>query len=394
MRLLLVQPSVNPAMGGTAEIVYQLGTQLQRLGSQIEVLSLDDAKQPYVQRYALKLWALGPSTGTYGLNARLVPWLKRNAIRFDAVIVNGIWQYHSVAVWRALRKRAPPYYVFPHGMLDPWFKHTYPLKHLKKWLYWPWAEYRVLRDAAGVLYSCEEEMRLARQSFWLYRAHEHVVTLGIGAPQVDPLAARHRFLQHFPQLQNRRLLLFLARIHEKKGADLLVRAFAEIAAQDASLSLMMAGPDESGLRASLERLASDLGVAGRIVWPGMLQGELKWGALHSAEAFLLPSHQENFGVAVIEALACGRPVIISDKINIWREIERDGAGLVTADTLVGTVQGLRRWLALSETQRAEMRARAASCFQQRFTIAATAAGLLRVVRATIEQPRLAGGSTE
>ena len=76
---------------------------------------------------------------------------------FDAVIINGLWQYHSFGAWRALRGTATPYYVFPHGMLDPWFKRSFPLKHLKKWLYWPWAEYRVLRDARAVIFTCEAE---------------------------------------------------------------------------------------------------------------------------------------------------------------------------------------------------------------------------------------------
>ena len=88
---------------------------------------------------------------------RLLSWLRENATRYDAVIVNGIWQYHSYATWLALHRSETPYFVFTHGMLDPWFKRRHPLKHLKKWLYWPWADYRVLRDAQAVIFTCEEE---------------------------------------------------------------------------------------------------------------------------------------------------------------------------------------------------------------------------------------------
>ncbi|MEB0151131.1 glycosyltransferase, partial [Pseudomonas sp. CCC2.2] len=80
--------------------------------------------------------------------------------------------------WRALAKKKIPYFIFTHGMLDPWFKKNYPLKHLKKWLYWTWGEYRVLRDAKAVLFTCEEEKILARQSFWLYKANEVVTAFG------------------------------------------------------------------------------------------------------------------------------------------------------------------------------------------------------------------------
>ena len=103
--------------------------------------------------------------------------------QFDAVIVHGLWQYSSFGVWRALAGTDTPYFVFPHGMLDPWFKRTYPAKHFKKLLYWPWAEYRVLRDAAAVLFTSEEERRLARESFALYRAREVVVNYGTAAPR-------------------------------------------------------------------------------------------------------------------------------------------------------------------------------------------------------------------
>ena len=119
--------------------------------------------------------ALGPARGRYAYTARLIPWLESNAPRFEAIIVEGLWQFHGFGVWRVLHSATTPYFVYPHGMLDPWFKRTYPLKHLKKWLYWPWAEYRVLRDARAVIFTCEEERRLARESFWLYSASEAVL---------------------------------------------------------------------------------------------------------------------------------------------------------------------------------------------------------------------------
>ncbi|HMG05900.1 MAG TPA: hypothetical protein VK581_10585, partial [Chthoniobacterales bacterium] len=111
---------------------------------------------------------------------------------------------------------------FPHGMLDPWFKRTYPRKHMKKLLYWPWAEYRVLRDAAAVLFTSEEERRLARESFSLYHCKEIVVNYGTAAPEVDLESAREDFLEAFPKLRGQRFFLFLGRLHEKKGCDLLI----------------------------------------------------------------------------------------------------------------------------------------------------------------------------
>ena len=149
---------------------------------------------------------------------------------YDAVVVHGIWQYHSFGVWRALHGTATPYFVFPHGMLDPWFNRTYPLKHLKKLLYWPWAEYRVLRDAAAVLFTAEQERLLARESFRLYRCHEVVVNFGTATPEVDWERAREDFYNAFPTAPWKNLSPFPrspARKERLRGADPRLRRVSE-----------------------------------------------------------------------------------------------------------------------------------------------------------------------
>lgn len=175
-------------------------------------------------------------------------------------------------------------------MLDPWFKRTYPLKLLKKSLYWPWAEYRVLKDAAGVCFTCEEERILTRQSFRPYKCREIVVNYGTAGAQGYSELQKQLFLKKFPQLEGKRLLSFLSRIHVKKGCDLLIEAFAKIALRDASLQLVIAGPDNTNWRPQLEAQAEKLRIAERIAWLGMLSGDLKWSAFHAAEVFVMPSH--------------------------------------------------------------------------------------------------------
>ena len=378
MKLLHVMPSCDPRGGGPLEGVRQRGLHLQTLGHAVELVTLDAPDEPFVKDFPLTVHAVGPARGGYRYCAALVPWLRANAPRYDAIVVNGLWQYHSFGAWRALKSLRVPYVVFTHGMLDPWFKREYPRKHLKKWFYWPWSDYRVLRDAKAVLFTSEEEKLQARKSFWLYRARERVVAYGTKAPPPDTPALRERFLSAHPRLRGRRHLLFLSRIHEKKGCDLLVRAFAHAAARDPELDLVVAGPDQTGWVSRLTELARELGVAERITWPGMLQGDLKWGAFYNAEAFVLPSHQENFGIAVAEALGCGRPVLISDKVNIWREVEEGNAGLVAADTLEGTIQLLSRWTALGTVERRAMSAAARALFERRYTVEAMATSLLDV----------------
>ncbi len=379
MRLLHVLSSVDPAGGGPLEGVRQRGLRLRELGHSVELVTLDAPQEPFVGEFPLTVHAVGPPRGRYRYSDKLVPWLLAHARDYDAVVINGLWQYHSYGAWRALKRLGMPYFVFTHGMLDPWFKRAYPLKHLKKWLYWPWADYRVLRDAETVLFTSDEERRQARRSFWLYRAREHVIAYGTTPPPENAEELRAEFLRAHPALCGRRIVLFLSRIQEKKGCDLLIRAFADAAREERALELVIAGPDQTGWVARLQRLAAELGVAERITWPGMLRGNLKWGAFYASEVFVLPSHQENFGIAVVEALGCGVPVLISDKVNIWREVRAHRAGLVAPDSVLGTQQLLLEWLALPEAERRAMSESARLLFRSRFTVDAMAKGLLEVV---------------
>lgn len=364
MKILHAIQSADPSRGGPLEGILQVA-QATSPSITHDVVSLDDPSADYIAGQPVLITALGPGS-ILGFSPRLVPWLKANAKSYDLVIIHGLWRYISVGVWRALRGGNTPYVVMPHGMLDPWFKHRYPLKHYKKWLFWPWTEYRVLRDARAVIFTCDEERRLARESFWLYRCTERVGTVGVRGPEADLEWARENFYSFFPQLRGKRVILFLGRLHEKKGCDLLVQAFARVACRDADLRLVMAGPCHDGLDLRLRTMAADLGVAQRVIWTGMISGDTKWGAFAAAEAFALPSHQENFGIAVAEALSCAKPVLISNKVQIWREIDSDKGGLICDDTLEGTTEMLRRWLAMPPEGRSAMGAAARSCFENRY----------------------------
>ena len=145
------------------------------------------------------------------------------------------------------------------------------------------------------------------------------------------------------------------------------------------VSLVLAGPDQIGWEKYLRARVAHLDIAPRIVFTGMLQGEMKQGALASADAFILPSHQENFGMSVVEALAVGLPVLISERVNIWREIDADRAGYVESDDLPGTTRLIERWMATPPAEREVMRANARRCFARRFEINHAVDSLLRIL---------------
>ena len=386
MKILHCIYSTNPAGGGPVEVIKQFAGVAALLGHQVEVLSLDGPQAAHLKNFPLPVHALGPVSSKYGYSPRVVPWLQSNAREFDVVVVDGVWQYHSWAAWRALHRGPTPYVVFTHGMLDPWFQRTYPLKHIKKVPYWLACERRVLRDAAAVLYTSEEERVLARDAFPLYQANERIVHPGTAPPADADGPRRDIFLDRFPELRDSRTVLFLGRLHPKKGCDVLLESFAEAFLHDPEWRLVMAGPDQIGWRTELEQIASRCGIGRRVTWTGMLNEFERWGAYRASDVFVLPSHQENFGIVVAEALASGLPVLLSDKVNIWREVVAAGAGFVANDDVRGTVSSLKRWQTMLPAEQTAMRGAARECFLDKFDSRVATRNFLEVISSFTSTP--------
>jgi glycosyltransferase involved in cell wall biosynthesis len=387
MKLLHIIASADPAGGGPIEGLIRQD-EATRGQAERHIVTLDLPDAPFLRDFPIKVIALGSRRRggwrrpleRYGYSPDLIPWLRAHVHDYDAVVVEGLWNYATFAAAMVLPGAGVPYFVFTHGMMDPWFRQQYPLKHLAKQGFWLIAEGRLLAGARSALFTTEDERQLARNQFWGHRYTEAVVGYGTAAPPPPTDAQRAAFAAAAPSLRGRPYLLYLSRIHPKKGCDLLIQAFADAAAAAPDLDLVIAGPGDPDLVADLKVLATTCGVSDRIHWPGLLLGDAKWGAFHGAQAFTLTSHQENFGVVVAEALACGAPVLISDKVNIWREIEAAESGLVAPDTREGATALLSKWLALGERQRDDMRNRAKALFHSRFDVCSIAPELLLLIR--------------
>jgi glycosyltransferase involved in cell wall biosynthesis len=393
LRILHVVQSVNPVGGGPIEGIRQTADCHRQLGHLVEIASLDPPGAPYLPFPGVPVQPLRRSWADRFFPVSLLRWIRAHRHEFDAVVVNGIWDFHLLATYLAVRGTNTPFLVFPHGMLDPWFRYRYPLKHLKKWLVWPWAIYPPLRGADAVCFTCDQERLLARHSFWLYDCHEVVVNYGskgIPDPSCDYATP---FLEAHPAIAGRQRFLFLGRVAPKKGPDLLLRAIAALQAEGlwdpATMVLVLAGPASGAYATELQQLAERLGISSSLHWTGMLQGDQKWGAFQSADAFVLPSHQENFGIAVAEALSCSTPVLLTHPVNIAADIAAAGAGLVEHDTVAGITTLLRRWLALDPTARAAMATEARRCFLERYEITNAAFSITRTIHAARLQRQLA-----
>ena len=387
MRILHLIASMDPRLGGVCQAVRATVAGLTALGVENEAASLDAPDAAWSQSDSFAVHALGPGRGPWSYSAQLRPWLRQHLPRFDAVVLHGLWLYPGYALRRALRQLAGPrprFLVMPHGMLDPYFQRA-SSRRLKAWrnqLYWQLIEHKVVNGADGLLFTCETERLLAHEPFAPYRPRrEMVVGLGVPEPPLYTPAMQAAFLAQCPELKGRPYLLFLSRIHEKKGVELLVQAHTQLTHEGhATPALVVAGPGlNSPYGQAVQQLAAGPG-APAVFFPGMLTGDAKWGAFYGCEAFVLPSHQENFGIAVAEALACGKPVLISNQVNIWREVTEANAGLVANDTAVGTPELLTRWGQATAQEKYAMAVQARQLYEQRFALETAALYFLNALK--------------
>jgi glycosyltransferase involved in cell wall biosynthesis len=408
LKILRVIASMNPASGGPCQGIRNSVNALKELGVLNEVVCCDSPDEMWIKKDSFPIHALGPGKFGYAYTAKLQPWLEQNLARFDAVILHGLWQWPVQAIMQAFKKlkanpppatRYPLLFIMPHGMLDPWFQRdkSRRLKAIRNSIYWWLFERHAVNSADALLFTCEEELRLARTTFGGYRPKREInIGYGIEDPPVFESRMRDAFQAKCVELGNNPYLLFLGRIHPKKGVDLLICAYAEVLKTNKLETtfphLVIAGPGwDTSYGMQMRELMNNANAkiltenwklktenSPRIHAVGMIEGDAKWGAFYGCEAFVLPSHQENFGISVVEALACDKTVLISNKVNIWREIARDGAGLVEADSVEGTAYLLHRFL-VGEIKRGVGEC-FSDCFRRHFEIREASWKLLEALK--------------
>ncbi len=388
MKVLHVVNKMDPSTGGVCEAVRLLIAGLENHKVASEVISLDDPDALYLKKYTFKTHALGTGKTAWGYNKKLVPWLVKNLSNFNIVVLHGLWLYNGYATRKAitiLKKKflasdgaMPSFFVMPHGMLDPYFQkeNNRKLKAIRNYIYWKLIESKTINAAKALLFTCERERQLAQHTFHPYRPQKEIILgLGIQEPPAFSDAIKQAFYLKCPELKNEPFILFLGRIHEKKGVDILIHAYENLHKESVKNrstvpKLVIAGPGlDTKMGLELQAYVQTNPMLKNFVWfPGMLEGDAKWGAFYNCEAFILPSHQENFGISVVEALACNKPVLISNQINIWKEIIAGGGGIVADDSLEGTKKLLKDWSNLSFEERMDMAKNAGRVFHSDFKI--------------------------
>ena len=395
MKILHIIPTMNPETGGPCEAIRNISVELNKFNIQNEVVCLDNEDEAFIKNQSFTIHALGKAKGPWAYNKNLIAWLENNLSNYDKVILHALWLFQGFALNKAISKIKkksksfyPAYFLMPHGMLDPYFQKAKErkLKAIRNIIYWHLVENKVVNNATAILFTCEQEKILARKSFKNYFPKAEInVSYGIISPPNKIDSFKSAFNIKIPETQDiTPYILFISRIHIKKGVDILVNAYEKILENyplNEIPNLVIAGPgiDTEYGKSILLNVNSNPKLLKKIHFTGMLRDDSKWGAFYGCEAFILPSHQENFGIAVAEALGCGKPVLISNQVNIYKEIELENAGFIEEDTLFGTYTLLDKWLKLTLLEKEQISANAKKCFDNHFRIEATAQNLLRIL---------------
>lgn len=378
MQLGLVIHSLNPTTGGVASATVELARALALRGHRVTLITFDAPDALFLSELPKEfhLLTLGPTQNSHGFVPRLAQKLAGRT--FDFLILNGLWLHCTAGMARWARQHKTPYALFPHGMLDPYFKRSHPLKHFKKLLYWLFIELHTVRRAEAIFYTTASERTLAQNTFpFFHPRQQEVIGLGLQSSPTSIESAQDAFLSRFPQLRGQPYLLYLGRFHSKKGTDLLLVALEDFP----QLTLVMAGPLHNTHPAFLKDLMS-LSTP-RVIWTDLLTGPAKWGALAAADALILPSHQENFGMVVAEALSVGTPALVSRQVALAPDIEASHAGFTAPDTLAGTHTLLEKFAALTGSEKALLRRNARACYEKNYQPATVAERLENSIKSLI-----------
>jgi len=337
MRVLHIIPSMAPSYGGPATALPGIAKGLLDAGVSVDVATIinpgeqaDPAQAVSDEAHGFRRFVFARTTRPYRISLPLGRWLDERVREYALVHVHAVFTYSSRAGCRSAFSNAVPYIVRPLGILNRWGMEQ--RRPLAKKFFFKFIEKPLLDAAAGMHYTSETEAEeAARLSI---RAPARIVPLGIDLGPFERLPGREIFVSRFfpDSHAGGPVILFLSRLDPKKGIDLLLDAFQSMLSSHPRARLVIAGDGDAAFVRSLKERAAQLGLGGSVVWPGFLAGEMKLAALAAADVFCLPSHSENFGMALLEAMAAGKACVSSDQVALGVEAARSSAvKLVTRD---------------------------------------------------------------
>ena len=327
LNVLHVTPSMSPTWGGPTVAVSELTSELARQGVNCEIVTtrgyrvgINQISPPGVPIYSFDTGF--PARFWTAYSPELSRFLNENADRFDLIHIHQVWHYPVYAAFRSARKNKLPCVLTIHGELSDWGLRQ---KALKKRLYRLCLLDRML-NGAGAIHAITDAEKEQVQKLG-FETPVVVTPNGVEQSRFEALPSPQRLIRRFPKLKGKRVILFLGRLHPKKGLDILARSFSTVARHFEDAVLLIVGPDKFGTRENMEAILRSKGLLDRTQFTGLLTGEDKLAAMSCADLFVLPSHSDVLGIAVLEAMAARLPVIITKGCE-FPEVSEHSAGLV------------------------------------------------------------------
>jgi glycosyltransferase involved in cell wall biosynthesis len=334
MKVLHVIPAVAARYGGPSRAIIEMCRALQTQGVELLIAATD---ADGAGRLPVELGKVIEYQGVptiffsrqwseaFKYSRPLAQWMNANVAAFDVAHLHAVFSHACLTAARACRRKRIPYIIRPLGTLAPWSLRQ---KAFRKQVMWNAGVRKMLRAAAALHYTTNEERHLVEDSLQLERGI--VIPLPVEASESRPSDTATSCFNLPVELGEHPYVLVLSRLHPKKGLESLIRAFARLVRQKEfrGWRLALAGEGEPPYTAFLRQLAHEAGSNGNVMFTGWLEGEAKTVTLQNAALLALPSYQENFGLCVVEALACGVPVLVSPHVNLATEISAAGVGWV------------------------------------------------------------------
>jgi glycosyltransferase involved in cell wall biosynthesis len=369
MKILHVIANLAPRYGGPSKACWEMARAVAQLGHEVSIYTTNQdgpvelavpLGQPVQQEgVQLRYFPIQPPR-FWGTSLPLARALGQKIPAVDLVHIHSLYLFHDLVAGHYCRAHGVPYLMQPHGSLDPFIyrRHRWRKAVMERLF-----EHRDIRNAAAILFTTAAERDLAAPFTW--QTPGKVVPLGIYLEELAALPEPGQFRLKYPEIGDQPIILFFGRVNFKKGLDILARAFGAVARRRRDVHLVIAGPDNEGWGDRVRTWLEEEGVLDRATFTGMLLGPEKVAVLRDASIFVLPSYSENFGLAVIEAMAAGLPVVISNRVNIWQEIADAGAGIVL-DCDVDQVAGALAHLLEDPESRRNLAAKGKELVETRF----------------------------
>ena len=331
MRVLHVIPSLDPCDGGPSIALPLMARSLAMQGMEVDVvatMSAEDAREQGVrfgeplQREGFTVRFFRRQTRFYKASLPLLRWLRAHVKDYALVHNHALFSFAPLAGAWSARKSGVPYVMRPLGLLNTW-----GMENRRRWikaLSFRWLDRPALDGAAAIHYTSPgEEREAARLGL---RARSVVIPLGIDLTPFQHLPDPELFLERFPHARGRQIILFLSRLDPKKGIEVLLEALTRLEPRESSPIkpnqtqsnpiLVIAGSGDPAYVATLKERAMELNLEEDVVWAGFLDGKAKLAAFAAADLYVLPSYSENFGIALLEAMAAGLPCMSTDQVAL------------------------------------------------------------------------------